>query len=356
VEAAFRVTYPDVDKLVVAYTQDLSNGGMFLRTQRLLPINAVIRLHIQLPGDGGELSVIARVVYVRDQSEAGQSGRKAGMGIQFLDMSQAHLDAIERFITLHTTATPETPPPAPARRAIHVLVVDDDDHYRECAARPFRERSDTVSTAVDGLEGLSACLKTRPDIVLSDVQMPRMDGWTLLRMIRARPSLATIPVVFLTTLGGEDERLRGYRLGVDDYVSKPYSPEELVVRVDRVMSRAVPGQGTPVDRKTLRGDVEQVSLASVLSFLELERRTGVLLVVGSERTGRIYIRDGRPLTVEVTDPPSGASVRDLALDLVGWTGGQFEFAVQDVSHVDELRTSIQGLLLEHARLADEATR
>jgi DNA-binding response OmpR family regulator len=162
----------------------------------------------------------------------------------------------------------------------------------------------------------------------------------------------------MSTLAGEDERLRGYKLGVDDFIAKPFRPEELVARVDRVVSRSQrsPGAiGGSVDKKSLRGDLEQVGLPSVLGFLEMERKTGILLVIG-DRPARLFLRDGRPLRVEIGSPDASASQEELALELLGWTAGQFEFAAQDVPDDNPLQTTLTALLLEHARRADEAAR
>jgi len=161
--------------------------------------------------------------------------------------------------------------------------------------------------------------------------------------------------VFMSTLAGEAERLRGYKLGVDDFVPKPFSSDELRARVERVVMRSQRSVQSSGDKKSLRGDLEQVGLPSVLGFLELERKTGILLVIG-DRPARMFIRDGRPLRVEITDPAAGATQEQLALELLGWKAGQFEFAAQDVPDDDTLKTSLTSLLLEHARLADEAAR
>lgn len=328
---------------------------MFLRTQKFLPLNAVVRLHLELPEGGGEINVVARVVYVRDEKDASSSNKSPGMGVQFLDLAGESSERIESFIAERTAMEAERSGAHRLARRISVLVVDDNDGYREAAAEPFRARGDTVRTAMDGLQGLAACLKEPPDVVLSDVQMPRMDGWQLLRVIRARPSLASIPVIFLTTLAGEEERLRGYQLGVDDYVAKPYRSDELVARVERVMARAHKGNHALVEKKTLRGDLEQVALPSVLTFLELERKTGVLFLVGAERTARLFLRDGRPMRAEI-DSADGEKSRDLVWEVLAWPHGQFEFAAQDVACDDEIRMSVTSLLLELARRGDEANR
>lgn len=357
-EAGFRVSYRTLDELVVAYTRDLSRGGLFLKTQRFLPINAVILLSLELPEGGGEVPVIARVAYVRDPQSAAAAGKTPGMGIQFLDVASDSRQRIERFIAERAMSAAEDSGPIRRARPLDMLVVDDDESYRELAAETFRARGENVRVAADGVQGLGACLKQPPELILSDVQMPGMDGWQLLRIIRARPTLATTPVIFMSTLAGEEERLRGYKLGVDDFIAKPFRPEELVARVDRVVSRSQrsPGAiGGSIDKKSLRGDLEQVGLPSVLSFLELERKTGILLVIG-DRPARLFLREGRPLRVEMVSPEPGASQEELALELLGWTVGQFEFAAQDVPDEDPLQTSITALLLEHARRSDEAGR
>ncbi len=238
--------------------------------------------------------------------------------------------------------------------ALDVLVVDDDPRWREYSAEPFVRRGDRVRTVADGLEALSMCVSDPPDVVLTDVNMPRMDGWQLLRMIRARPNLGGVPVVFLTSLDGDEERLKGYQLGVDAYIPKPFHPDELLLRVHRVVRRR--RQAAEADTAgTLRGDLENVSAASLLSFLSVERKTGILVVVG-ERVARVFLREGRALRVELEGDGPTLSSRDALLHILDWHTGQFEFSVERVGGVDEVRSAISALVIEHARLQDEEGR
>ncbi|HWE28141.1 MAG TPA: response regulator, partial [Polyangia bacterium] len=188
-------------------------------------------------------------------------------------------------------------------------------------------------------------------LLLSDVQMPRMDGWQLVRILRARTSLVQVPIVLLTTLTDDEARLQGYSLGVDDYIGKPVSTDELAARVDRIVERTQ--QLQPRDRRSLRGDLEHVALVPLLSFLAVERKTGLLLVVG-DATARLYLRGGQPLRVDIDDVPVGA-VDDPALAaLFGWKRGRFEFTAQEIACADELHTTVNALILEHtARANDE---
>jgi DNA-binding response OmpR family regulator/Tfp pilus assembly protein PilZ len=345
------VRYSTLDELVVAYSSDLSRGGMFLQVDQFLPINAVVRVQLELPDGAGELPVICRVAFVRDEATAASAGVPAGMGVEFLDLGAEGLHKLEELIfELSGRAQPETDPGRLVRH-LNLVVVDDDPAHREVAAEAFRTRGDAVRTAEDGFTGLAMCLKQVPDLILCDVQMPRMDGWQFLRMVRSRPSLATVPIVFLTSLGSEEERLRGYQLGVDDYLAKPYRTEEVRMRVDRLVARL---HHSHVERKTLRGDLQQVSLASVLSFLELERKTGELLVVGPDRA-RLTLRDGELLRVELEEMGAEVPVEERIFEVLGWALGQFEFAAREVVPGGEPQ-KISALVIEHARRTDERSR
>jgi uncharacterized protein (TIGR02266 family) len=351
--ASFRVKYATLDELVVGYSTDLSRGGMFLQTDQFLPLNAVVRVHLELPG-GSAIPIICRVVFLRDREAASRVGGPTGMGVEFLDLGPEGLALLERFIQeMGAGATPEPPPPPP-NGPLTLIVVDDEEVHRARTAEVFRRRGDVVYTGNDGFEGLALCLKESPDVILADVQMPRMDGWQLLRMIRARPSMASVPVVFLTTLGGEEERLKGYRLGVDDYIPKPWQEDDMRMRVDRLVSRVQRMRRPNVERKTLRGDLEQVSLASVLSFLEAERKTGELLLLGTGKA-RLLMKEGRLFRVEYPDAGPDVPPSERIYELLGWSRGQFEFAAQELDS-DGPTLSISALVLEHARRADERNR
>jgi CheY-like chemotaxis protein len=249
-------------------------------------------------------------------------------------------------------------PSVPAGRrnpdALDVVVVDDDPRWREYASEPFLKRGDRVRATADGLEALAQCLNDPPDIILTDVNMPRMDGWQLLRMVRARPQLASVPVIFLTALDGDAERLKGYQLGVDAYIPKPFVADELLMRVHRVVRRNRLVAAELEKAQTFRGDLEHVSPSSLLSFLAVDRQNGVLLLVG-EQVARVFLRDGRPLRVEIEGALPIPS-REALLSLLGWTTGQFEFSPQEVHGNDEIKTAVSALLLEHARMTDERRR
>ncbi|WP_327167362.1 response regulator transcription factor [Streptomyces subrutilus] len=130
------------------------------------------------------------------------------------------------------------------RDAGRVLVVDDDPTVSEVVAGYLERAGFTVRREADGPGALRAAAEDRPDLVVLDLMLPGMDGLEVCRRLRAReggaPALP-VPVVMLTARGDEDDRILGLEVGADDYVTKPFSPRELVLRVRSVLRRARAG-------------------------------------------------------------------------------------------------------------------
>lgn len=115
-----------------------------------------------------------------------------------------------------------------------VLVVDDDDNVREVLQRYLTRAGHTVIEAADGASGLNAVRREHPDLVILDLMMPGMDGLDVCSAIR---HTSDVPVIMLTALGSESDRVVGLEHGADDYVVKPFSPREVTLRVGRILGR-----------------------------------------------------------------------------------------------------------------------
>src|SRR5262245_16668449 len=103
-----------------------------------------------------------------------------------------------------------------------ILVVDDDAWILRMVTTVLEKRGYEIHIAGDGEDGLQKARTLGPDLIITDVMMPRMDGWALVKQLRAAPQLAFVPVIFLTALGSDEDRIRGFRLGADDYLPKPF--------------------------------------------------------------------------------------------------------------------------------------
>jgi DNA-binding response OmpR family regulator len=241
--------------------------------------------------------------------------------------------------------------------APHVLVADDDAWILRMVATVLEKRGFSVETAVDGEEALERAMARAPDLLITDVMMPKMDGWSLVRRLRSHPQLATLPVIFLTALSSEEDRIRGFRLGADDYVAKPFRFEELDLRVAKTLRRTqaiVQEARTQLGGSGLRGDLSQVGLSSLLILIEMERKTGLLQLRAPSDgpTAQILVREGRVVHARLDnqDEPVDA---ECVYYLLTWMAGEFEFTSCVVEGTDRVNVSTTHLLMEGARLIDE---
>src|SRR5512142_2350663 len=125
-----------------------------------------------------------------------------------------------------------------------ILVVDDDAWILRMVTTVLEKHGHEVIVARDGEEGLHQAVTAPPDLIITDVMMPRLDGWALVKQLRSKPELAFVPVIFLTALGSDEDRIRGFRLGADDYLPKPFRFEELDLRVANALKRRAMMEGT----------------------------------------------------------------------------------------------------------------
>ncbi len=116
-----------------------------------------------------------------------------------------------------------------------ILLIDDDPVLLELLSSQLQAAGYRPVAANDGSTGLTLAAEAQPDLVVLDVMMPNMDGWEVCKRVREQ---APVPIIMLTAKGEEFDKLRGFRLGVDDYVTKPFSFAELVARVGAVLTRA----------------------------------------------------------------------------------------------------------------------
>ena len=120
-----------------------------------------------------------------------------------------------------------------------ILIADDEVRMRRVIVDYLHIKGYETLEAADGVEALEVFERNKPDLILLDVMMPRMDGWEVCRQIRAR---STVPILMLTARGQEEDELQGFSLGADDYITKPFSLKILLARIEAVFRR---GQAAP---------------------------------------------------------------------------------------------------------------
>ncbi|NUT33851.1 MAG: response regulator transcription factor [Hamadaea sp.] len=201
-----------------------------------------------------------------------------------------------------------------------MLVVDDDATVADVVRRYLERAGLTVELAADGQAALDAYAAHRPDLVVLDLMLPGIDGLEVCRRLRA--ASADLPIIMLTAMGEEVDRIVGLQLGADDYVTKPFSPRELVLRVQSVLRRTGPQQ-TP--RAVLTdGDL----------VVDTARRTAVL---GGEPLA-LTVREF-DLLVALMSQPGVAIKRPQLLEQVwGWTFGDHSTVTV---HIRRLREKLE---------------
>jgi DNA-binding response OmpR family regulator len=237
----------------------------------------------------------------------------------------------------------------------HLLIVDDDRDARPMLAAVLHRPHRTIDVAAHGEEALERVKQRKPDLILTDVVMPRMNGWAFVRRLRTETETAFIPVIFVTGLASEDNRIRGFRLGADDYICKPINPVELELRVENALHHARQVHHPTKPRclePALEGSLAQFGLASVVNLLALERRSGVLTAKQNECKAVLHVRDGRIIRARF-EGIDGLESEECVYALLDWSHGHFVFSEQPVDCEDELRTSTAALLLEAARRMDD---
>jgi two-component system, OmpR family, response regulator ResD len=175
-----------------------------------------------------------------------------------------------------------------------VLVVDDQPTIVEIVGRYMERAGYRTFEAADGPEALRLAELHRPDLVVLDVMLPGIDGIEVMRRLHERPGPRTA-VILLTARGEESDRLVGLRDGADDYVVKPFSPAELVARVDAVLRRVSPPdeEEPPIERGSLRLEPATRRVFLDGEELSLTQREFDLLAYLAARPGRVFSRDQR---------------------------------------------------------------
>jgi two-component system, OmpR family, phosphate regulon response regulator PhoB len=175
-----------------------------------------------------------------------------------------------------------------------ILVVDDETDVTELLAYTLKAKGYTVETLNDPNRSIGFARTFLPDLVVLDVMMPDLNGTQICRMLRADPKLKKVPVIFLTAKAEESDRIQGLETGADDYLCKPFSTKELVLRIQTILRRV--NDGTPEVPKlitagqiVLDGERHAVSVAD--QPVELTATEFKLLRLLMERRGRVQTRE-----------------------------------------------------------------
>ena len=161
-----------------------------------------------------------------------------------------------------------------------LLVVDDEPNLLRAVAACLKAEDYEVSTARTGHEALMQLAESVPDLIISDIRMPGMDGYKLARQLRGSPRTALVPIVFLTARDETADRIEGFRAGVDAYLTKPFEPDELIAVVNGILNR-VERTHSEIARLVSAGNAQEPPLSFQDEALtEAENRVAVAVSRG----------------------------------------------------------------------------
>jgi DNA-binding response OmpR family regulator len=181
----------------------------------------------------------------------------------------------------------------------HILIVEDDPDIAELVARYLEKAGYSTERAASGRDALGAIAIRAPDLLVLDLMLPHVDGLEVCRAVRANDDTAGIPIIMLTARAEESERIVGLELGADDYLAKPFSPNELVARVRALLRRAQRGAAAAVGAKTAQPlaygpialDTERHMVSSGGLDVTLTAKEFLLLEYLMLHRGRVLSRD-----------------------------------------------------------------
>jgi two-component system alkaline phosphatase synthesis response regulator PhoP len=174
-----------------------------------------------------------------------------------------------------------------------ILIVEDDPDIAELVGRYLDKAGFTTERVVSGREAIATIAAKPPDLVVLDLMLPLVDGLEVCRVVRSDPKSSAVPIIMLTARADEAERIVGLELGADDYLGKPFSPNELVARVRALLRRAqrVPSTATTMSYGPIVVDTERHLVSSDGQDVTLTAKEFLLLEYLFQHRGRVLSRD-----------------------------------------------------------------
>jgi len=175
-----------------------------------------------------------------------------------------------------------------------ILIVEDDPDIAQLVARYLDKAGFTTERAASGREALQTITERPPDLVVLDLMLPHMDGLEVCRLLRAHDATSGVPVIMLTARAEESERIVGLELGADDYLAKPFSPNELVARVRALLrrtQRTEPASARPLTYGPIVVDPEAHTVSLAGKDVTLTAKEFLLLAYLIQHQGRVLSRD-----------------------------------------------------------------
>lgn len=304
---------------------------------------------LSIPAAGGESRVVFRAGEVVGKAPAFAEGDSA----RFEELDPSREQVVPHGAAAAPAVAAELPSfeglPAAVRTA---LVVDDNAFFRRFLREVLQAQAFTVDEAKDGAEALALALARRPWLILTDVEMPVMDGLELCRRVRSHSLIRHTPLVFLSGWDDFKNRCQGLEAGGDEYLSKQTPVRELLMRIRLVMRRYEYAAGGARSGPGLSGALDLVGVPGLLQMCHAGRLSGTLTIRSGSDVAGVRFRQGEIVGAEL----GATSGEDALFELLSFSRGTFEFQPGDPGPGAPLGERFDQLLLEGCRRLDESRR
>jgi len=237
-----------------------------------------------------------------------------------------------------------------------ILITDDDGNVLKLLTIGLKKAGYDILTANNGMDGFLVAIKEKPDLIISDVVMPEMDGIELCRKIREESAIPMVPFIFMSSLDDPTNEIRGFRAGADEYLVKPVDRNVLLQKVHILLDRQ--DKNIPIkakaeeDKAAFSGHLENLSIGEIIQLLNLNRRNGTLNITGPDGgSGKICMNNGQ-MTYSSYKKLLG---EEAVYQIVRIQQGTFEFLSDEMEKETNIHGSTMTVLMEGLRLMDEGS-
>ncbi len=225
-----------------------------------------------------------------------------------------------------------------------ILIVDDDAQNIEILVRELVMHHYQVTTAENGMAAVEKAKKYTPDLIITDADLPDLNGIAFLQNLKEAPETENIPVIFLTARSGLQDRLRAFEAGARDYMVKPLHVAEIVARVNMIFGRHQRLESASAHLGSgKRGRLEENSVAQLVAQLGVLRWSGILNVTNRfQKSGQIFFRKG----AVINGTFGGFRGQRAIFQMMAWDSGTYALVSQPIDVTDDIPVSNLGLLLQ----------
>jgi DNA-binding response OmpR family regulator len=215
----------------------------------------------------------------------------------------------------------------------------------------LRKANYEVVEASNGVDGLSVANAEKPDLVISDILMPQMDGFEFCKRVRETSEIPMVPFIFLTSIDQVATEVRGFRTGADDYLIKSnIKKEDLLAKVAALMVESDDfKQAERQIQDGLYGKFSDLSLIDVLQLLMMNKKTGILTLQRGDDRAQLVFTDGRLIHAEYQRYVGEEAVYNLG----EWKEGTFRFESSDIKVTPTIHALTMNVIMEYCRITDE---